>query len=296
MESIILEPVSSGIYDNTNLEPQFIQSRTINKANIHILASDAIFETNRTDILISSIKNKNDQPQNLGRGIKRITVGNIGMSWVTPNINERNNTLRFRSSISSSFHTITLQEGFYDDRTVLMNEIINKMNSVGSGQVYTFTQIPLSGGYRFQINCIPGLFYFDNNCSALLKGSNVYGFQKESLTPIGQSSKSVGPMFLCYTRYVDFCSTRLNAYSKMQDTTTGYSSNIIYRAGFDLNNAILKPGFLNVIVASETAKNFLYDDSLTLIDFQVRDEFGELLYVPSYNQNFDWGIRLVVEC
>lgn len=294
MESVYLPPVSASLYDQSNLEPQYVIVRSNNRSSINILASDAKLEGDRTNILISSVKTSRDQPTTLARGFRRISISNFDMVWVTPNINERNNTLRFWSVGNSAFFTVTLEEGFYISATDVLNEIIAKLNAAGSSVTFAYVVVPKSGGTRFKIQSLTSPFYFDKNCDAVVRGAHMYGFEVEPAIPVPGTSKNLGPVLFCYTRFIDICSSKLNAYNKLPDGTTGYSNNIVSRI-YLRPDQLVEPNLITGEVAFDTSKNFLYDDSLSLIDIQLRDEFGDLLYVPDYVQNFDWGMRLLIE-
>lgn len=296
MSKVFLEPVRSAIYSETDLEPQMIQQRTLNQGHIYLNSSDAVLERDKTNMLMSSIARSGDKPNILAQGIKRLRIMEVGISWVTPNVNPRNNVLSFYSSnTGSTKHTVVIIEGFYNTQLALINEIVTRLNTLTGTTGLTFSQIvvPLTGGKKYTLTSSGGSFYFDLDSLAVKQGSTCYCFEP---TQNLASSKSVGPMLLTYTSYIDFCSTRLNSYNKLPSRSTGKNSNIIYRAFYD-TDIILEPtgsvGTQRPYI--QAGINFLYSDGLSTIDFQLKDQWGQFFYVPANSNCFQWDMNIVTE-
>lgn len=293
-QKVILRPVPGDIYKDSNLEPQYVCTRSISSASIYLSSSDPVQETNKVNMLMSTIKSSRDNANTLFSNICRVKVSNVHVRYITPNVNARNNQVIFFSSNSNLFHEVLLTPGFYSTTEDLITELQDSLNSISgvSGLTFSFSTFPNQPD-TYILSSIGGNYIFADDCSACVKGRNLYNLPVD-LTPT--NAKLIGTMNLFYTTFIDFCSVTLTKYAKVKDNSTGYASNIILRA------YITDPRQPHSFTQEDrelTAFNYNSGDSVNLIDIQLYDEFGELLYLPEGSAGtaggFQWIMRLIVE-
>ena len=226
----------------------------------------------------------------------RIGVVEARFEFNSPNVNPRNNQITFIDSASVE-HTITVPEDFYtpDELATKLDELLT---AEIPGQTWAVTY-PLNGYFKivsdenFQIQphnygsaigTMKGLFY-------------MMGFsQVNNLTPATTQVGSIFPS-MCYTRYIDICSRQLTQYQKAKDNSTRenqvpavlcrlYLSNYTSEGigiGDDTARQIW-PGcgpaviyrYFNVPKMSNWSPGAFVDQ----IDIELRDDAGNLLYIP----------------
>lgn len=294
----ILPPQGLGLYVNTDLEPQMLQVRSHNSATIYLDSQDSIFELDKTNMLLSSIKSANDRANTLAQGIKRLKIVSYGINWVTPNVNSTNNTIIFMSSNTGGLPFISIvPEGFYSSASTLMDAIVTALNihTFISGLTFSKTSVT---GYTDKFNLVSagGNYLIDPSLSSAVKnGSQLYALPV--MTALA-NTRIVGSMGLFYTRYVDICSTKLNRYTKLPNSSTGYNSSIVARVFLDSPSTV---HFIRSSGQFETGGiNFSENDSIDSIDFILYDQFGRQLYIPggggTGNQSgFNWDMQILVE-
>lgn len=294
MQRVFLEPVNSLMYDNNN-EPQYVQIRSCSTANIYINSDDNELQTNKVNMQVSTIKSLTDYPSQLTNNIQRIRFSEFSINrWNIPNVNIRNNTITIYSSISSLFHTIIIQEGFYTTEDSLMDAVRNGLNAITglTGLTFSWSYAPLSASRRYILSSITGSFYIKNDCTAVLYGKNCFGFS-EIQTP--SLSISVTP-FLVYTSFIDVCSSTINKFTKLRSTATNQTQDVIFRAY--LNTDILRTpqnDFRAELSREPVSRNYYYDQQINIIDFQLKDQYGFFLYQPNYDNSFSWSAIITVE-
>lgn len=294
MSSVILSPVSSLIYRNDNLEPQRVTAKIPNRAIIYLDSQDCAMETDKINIQMSTASIVGESPSVLASGIDVISVESIGIQYNIPNVNPRNNTIRLHSSVSAAYHTVDLIEGFYTTADLLMAHIVVRLNTISGASGLTFSAVVRTGRPDvYDLSAAGGLFYFDQNCSAVKKGYQLYNFPTDQ-TP--STSKVVGSMGMYYTRYIDVCSTTLTRFVKIKSNTTGLSNNLLIRVFINdptKSHTISFNGTENIIY------NFIPSEPITSIIFQLRDQFGDTLYTPTGAEGtaggFFWDCNLLIE-
>jgi hypothetical protein len=296
MTSVVLNPIPVGRYIFTDEEPQMIQKRTHNAGILYLDSSDSKLELDKTNMLLSSIKSPKDTPNQLTNSISRIKINGGSIYFVSPNVNIRNNNIIFQSSnTGSTNYSVIITEGFYSTASSLIGAIVNAMNSaVGTGLTFSSTSI-FGRTNAFNLVSVGGSYRILLTCNAITNGNSLYALPNN---PNFATTNIVGCMALFYTRYIDICSRRLNNYVKIPSNSTGYNSNIVTRIFID------NPVDCSVItfggIIDSPGINFLSTDSLSTIDFQLRDQFGDLLYIPpgggvGNQSGFSWDMELVIE-
>lgn len=290
MERVIQPPVDPSIYIDSATEPQYQTSKEPIGGWIYLNSQDTPYGTDRTNCQIGD---KNI----LVSSANRMRVLGIAALWYVPNVNPRNNTLTFHSSISGTTHTVTLTERYYNiddpaDITALITDIVTQMNSVSGASGLTFGQGPVPGFPRtFDIVVtvpIGGQFYFVASSDAVAKGMQMYNFERSSTLAV---SHQVGPMSLMYTQFVDVKSTVLTKWEKIRSVTTGNQNPVVIRAYIGGN----KWGSDFTQLVDYLAFAWKWNEPIYSIDFQFFDQNGDPLYYPNNGKDFMWQITLEAE-
>lgn len=270
MVKVELTPIPWTIYRDTDTEPQPVTSKLPSSALVYLDTEDLPPGADRTNFVLAN---------------NIIYFGNVGRlsfvgagiaNWYIPNVNPRNNTFTFWSSASSSFHTVVLTPGWYDDPAVLMAAIVSALNTVSIASGLTFAQAARTNYPReFNLVVAGGQYYFLNTCTAITHGDTVYNLPADQTPSV---SKIVGGMELKYTLFVDICSTTLTKYARLRSVTSNSKSSIFARAffgGLDWGNTTYA-----VTSAEEFSFAFRPAEVVTSIDIQLYDSHGDLLYIP----------------
>lgn len=294
MQPVFLQNVNNMLYDNNN-EPQYVQTRTPNSANIYINSDDNELQTNKVNMQVSTIKTITDYPSQLANNIKRIRLSEFSINrWNIPNINKRNNIIILVSGVTNQSYNITVPEGFYDNTNTLMDTIRDLFNAISgiTGLSFAWSALPLSGGKRYSLTTLISTYYIRSDSPALLYGKSCFGF--DGIQTL-QSSHSVTP-FLVYTSFIDVCSSTINKFTKIRSTATNQTQDIIFRAY--LNTDLLQTpqnDFRSELSREPVSRNYYYDQQINVIDFTLRDQYGFLLYQPDYDNSFSWSCVITVE-
>ncbi len=275
---------------NRELEPQALKIRAQNNATIFLDVS----ERGRKDLPPVDIRLSSRNNTLFLKDVVRMAVSDFFLVWVTPNINIRNNVIRFFSSVTGQIHISTIPEGFYNTRVAMIDALVIALNSptvnsgilfAGSPDTLNPTCATITGDFTFR---------FDITSSMIVKGEPLFNIsQDQSLT----LTKKVGSINGQYTKHVSIFSRQLNQWRKNPNTSnTGGTNTLLFRLG--LENQLGIPGFQEEIVQNLVWFNFKPDQTLSDLDFTLRDQFGEILYIPSCgggSEGFDWGINLITE-
>jgi hypothetical protein len=291
---VILDKKPNSYYKDINNEPEIVQSRSVSSAYIYLDSNDTRYQLDKTNMLLSSVKSLNSTPNQLSQNIVRLAVKTFSSNWITPNVNARNNTLTIYSSVTSSFHTVTIPEKFYATPALIMAAIVTVLNSISGTTGLTFSEAAASNSDLIRIlTATGGMYYIKKDCSAVLYGTELYNM------PVNESLNTyyvIGSFGMKYTRYIDICSQRLLQYTKHKNTTTGNNNNMVLRIyiqefsePFQIGVFAQNPGYW----AWEPTDN-IYD-----IDFQINDQWGNSLYIPDgalgTSSGFNWEMSLEIE-
>ncbi len=120
------------------------------------------------------------------------------------------------------------------------------------------------------------------------------GVQQGNLTTYA-TTQFLGTPNLLYTRYIDIVSQRLAKFQRVKDadTLSTNKSNVLTRVYLTAPNTRSDPsttcGPLDICVDPNTPKHSMWsvDEAIYELDFQLFDEYGDLLYwAPEYNTEF----------
>jgi hypothetical protein len=283
-ERVILKPQDPRVYaeGSATLEPQYITSVEPTEAWIWISSQDCS-GNDKTRCNFHST-------QALGVSVRRITVKGFATCWDTPNVNARNQNVRFFSSVSGVFHSVNIPAGYYGTALSLSNALIAALNTETGASSLTFsTAVIANNPAAYTLNAVGGLFYFDPTCTGVAKGRQLWNLPGD-ITP--SASKRIGTMFLMYTQYVDVISGAITKNSKMRSITSNYTSRVAVRAYVGGSQPPGEVSFYSPPVDLHFAHRA--DEPIYDIDIMLLDQNGDMLYV-SDPEKFMWNLTLGFE-
>lgn len=267
----VVLPAIPMISNRTGAEPQQVTARRAPSAIVYLTSQSVPAGVPRNSFTIST-------GVNFFQNVSRLSfIGCAFENYYTPNVNPRNNTLTFFSSVSGTTHTVTIPEGLYTSATVLMTAIITAMNTVSgaSGQVYSTTGEIALFPRSFPLTASAGTYRFDLTCTALTKGSICYNFPRSQVLT---ATKTVGSMSLHYTLYIDIVSDTLTRYSKLKSITSGGRGSIFARTYMDAGQ--WGSTFYGATELEQFSFTYNPSVSVATVDIQLFDSHGDLLYIP----------------
>lgn len=296
---IIAEPVILSGIDNNNIqegesiEPQMIRIRSQNTSYLYVNSNDINKKSTsaKAEILLGG--------PNVGFskiGVKRISLVIFEFFMTTPNVNERNNEVivEWKDPVVTKTATVTVPEGYYDDSKDLMDALVLALNTEftlqGSAFQLSVTANPLSVSDGSAI-----LYKMEQSAGPV---GSTFKFLESSGTNFGRplwnlpnpdfdvfsSSKTIGPVFLYYTRFIDVRSSVLTQFSK-NENVTGKTGNTDVLLRIFLQGR--KLGSQTRIIKNPVTFNFSPKYQLKSFDVSLHDEFDNLLYLPRFKNNPD---------
>lgn len=283
-EAVFLKPQDPKIYNSTNgtLEPQYITSIDPTEAWIWISSRDCAGD-DKTNC-------RYEIAQPLGTGVRRINLLGTTMLWDSPNVNPRNQRVRFFSTNSGGFHEVDVPTGFYATSVALAIALVAALNTATGSSGLTFSQIPTPlFPNQHTISAVGGDFYFDQQCNAVVKGMQLWSLPASTTAT---ASKTTGTMFLMYTEYVDVVSIECTKNAKVRSLTSNQRSNVVVRAYLGGQQS---PGTIT-FYEPDRSLSFAhrYQDPIYALDFRFLDQNGDQLYV-SDPAKLQWQITLGFE-
>lgn len=301
VQPVILPPTNDSVFQDFSLEPQLIRARSMNSANLIVNSADGVTFENENGP-VNLVVGQFEAPGSiLMRKVKRMAIKSVLFSHATPNVNVRNNQFLIYRKDNNTITEVILPEFFYKSPYELVASMIIYFNGEPGLVGMNFFAVQSSSGVEniFSIrSLIP--FVILRKSTAVLYGTNMYGLIPApaaetipELSAIAKTYQDMGPVHLQYTAYVDFCSSYLNNYTKLASSTTAFGQNsFIYRLylprwdGYtsDPINTYQPTIKRNItdIVENPTYFTWNPEESISTMDIQLRDEFGQLFYVPSY--------------
>lgn len=236
----------------------------------------------------------------------RIGATEFRMEFNSPNVNERNNKIELAVPAGDPSVTITVPEGFYTPvelaaalETVIVAAFPGEFFEVTYDDTKASFKIDNPGGQEFQL--LPyeystpqqtqrGLYFLMN------WGDGVsYWPDSTSTQQWGLPNPS-----MCYTRYIDVCSSKLTQYQLVKDNSTRESQSPtvvlrVYLGNYtsegvgdgDTSATLSWPGCRPCVIHRlyTTPKYSMWSPGQYIdnIDLQLRDDAGNLLLVPGDN-------------
>lgn len=283
-QSCFLPPQDAAIYRLPTNEPQYVTA-------IEPMESWVWIDSQNTDGLDNTKSLFHPTGGTVGMAIRRITVKAVGMLWDSPNVNPRNQTVRFYSTATTLWYTVIVPTGNYTTSAALSTALVAAMNTVSGSSGLTFSVVadPLHPD-TYTLNCTGfGDFYFDPLCDAVYKGETLWNLPYQD-TPV--SSCRIGTMFLIYTKYVDIVSRRITSQAKMRSITSNNMANVAVRV---YTGGKVFPGD-TIVYNPPVDLHFAHraEDPIYEIDFLWLDQHGDQLYVND-PEKFQWDMNLGFE-
>jgi hypothetical protein len=240
---------------------------------------------------------------------RRIACVEVQMPWAIPNITTYNNTF-YASFVVGGLKLITVPVGFYTGDELALAVTASFASLVGIGgppptvaydagnRTFTITTV---GGNDVTIwNGVGAIDYRAYYSQASLL--RTLGFTPNQFGIAIVVSRTGIPTFIRYTNFVDITSTRLNYNSDAKDGTTKQNTirDYVVRIyiGNDINTYIedpagTRPFEIHRQICHPKFIRMNPEQFLNSVDFQVRDEFGNLVYVPLGSTYPDFKLTFV---
>jgi hypothetical protein len=230
--------------------------------------------------------------------VRRIKLKEVVIPWNVPNVNERNNIL-FLEKEDGTTDQVELLEGFYDPE-IMASTLQTKMVEDETLGIDTWTVSWDSTNNNFTIfsSTLPG------NAFRILPKNNqtlpvpltdtlatMMGFQNVSSAYRTTASSSFALMN--YTQYVDVVSPFLTKNQYVIDRSTNFKTgnnliarlyiapDLLYPVNDNGTNIIgTRPFVYHKEFSVPKEINWDMDESLPSINIQLRDDKGNILYVP----------------
>lgn len=275
--------------DFNQLEPQTIGIRPSNTSTSSIVVDKDPAVSDRVRGILQS-------GTLFATRVLKLSVKRMFINTITPNVNERNNTVTFFSTNSGVEHTVTIIEGFYNTVTALMDALVAALNTATGASGIVFSHlVPATNPIISVLTAVGGSYHFNVASTTITRGEFLYNLptsQADTLT------KTVGAISGLYTRWVDLVSQSLTQYTKNPNTSNVQGNNgLVHRLFVDPDaNA---EDFIQEIVENLVWWSWNTGNTISNFDFELLDEFSELYFVPQYAEGtksgFYWSVQFQTE-
>jgi hypothetical protein len=225
------------------------------------------------------------------RTVNRIAVSTVYFQWTTPNINIKNNVIKWTEGINT--RTAIVPEGFYNlsDFRIALEIAMN----VVSSYIITLTLNSVRKGYSIDLSATGSLIFIDT------------GLRRDIVTMLGWTRYEQSALFLgkipklYYTRYCDIVSHNLNQYQYLRDEdSNGKTTDIITRVYTAFTGDVsTHTYFTPVLIAYENPQykwmKYVRSRVLATVDIKLLDEYGDLLYISPTFGDPEFIIQLITE-
>lgn len=213
-------------------------------------------------------------PSNI-QSIYRLKLHDVYGWYDIPNIIAgRNNTFICNGGV------IDIPEGFYPDTTSMAAAIQTRLQAVvPSGGTWTVNYSGPTRRLSISHSVITNYLVIGT-----IKTEQTFGVINGSNAAVGSTYSGRIPV-LQYSRYFDVLSNELTKYSRSDATTSGHSTSLLFRYYFPP----LVPDDFSFQDFNPKPIEYVSQASIPNVDISIYDEFGELLYIPTYS-NFSLGM------
>ena len=293
LNKILIPSIPDHYYKTNEDQPQRVTS--IEPYTVKcFLDSEACSSPNKVNIDLTTIRFPGETANFMIDQTKTFFISNYSINWITPNVNKTNNNIRVYSSAVDADFSVNVVEGFYATSTDLITAIITALNTVSAFSQLTFQYFELAGfPDMYDVVSTGGDYYILNDCTGSKFGKFLWNLPQDE---VPTSFKYFGQMNLQYTRYIDFSSRTLTRYITNTSTGNQINKNVILKVWIDNpQKHSAQTREIPKLLAANT--RYRYDTSVSNCDIQIRDEFGNFLYLPLENgtSSFWWSIGLVLE-
>lgn len=272
-------------------------------AVVYLDTAQVIGEEDNTNILMSSRTVPGNQASLLFKNVSKLAVQSVYLpTGSLQNVTSRNNQIIFESSLDpGNEYTAFVPVGRYESITDLMDAVIFAMNVAYTGPGvpgFAYVAGVNNNKYFRNLRTTSGTYRINPQSSMVKFGKPLIGLPDGNLD---SATKLIGPITLLQTRYVELFSDTLTKYNRIPSiSNSNPNSNIIARVWIDEPESQR----FNVQWNHFNEHVWIYfnpSEAVYQIDFQLRDEFGNFLYVTENPENkdpktsFDWSIQLVIE-
>lgn len=310
--AVALPPVADSLYEDFTLEPAMVRVRAPNSA---VLVLDSI------DTVLSNQPPVNATIASPGDGILMRKPKRVGLRFVKTNINtliinKTNNILYMYRSSNLTVYTLELPLGDWNTPQLLCKALYDANITAATGVTFTFffkgsnppNQTVSKTNASVTLSTSEPIVFLSQS-PAIIYGDSTFGWTVIN-TPFwnGQTgailsgiynlyiwtSMVIGPMPCCYTRYVDYFSPTLTAWTKLPSATSKAGANsFMYRQfleqfqDYDTDPGIITVGLVNTPIVYRAKRTLYLDGVTTPITFTVnpnenintvqitlRDEYG----------------------
>lgn len=307
-DPVYLPLVNDSVFQDLTLEPQMVRVRSNNSANLILELQDVqSFPSLPTNVKVTQY---GSQSAILMRKVKRIALTKVLFTYYTPCINEYNNLLSVYRDDTQQIIDIVLVKYQPADPNAFMVYLIDILNAEPGlvGMNFSFIVSPDFDNI-FQLASSAGIkFAFSPDCSAVINGFPAMGFPRgfrrtianntllpyslQELRDISSSYMAIGPVNLTYSPFVDFNSTTLTGYSKMNSASTGGTGKetlyrLFLRKYNQANPSEIKNRNYEIDILNPVWITWNPEESLNTIDIFLTDNNGrpfrveEFLQIPS---------------
>ena len=251
----------------------------------------------------------------------RVAITQVFFKYRIPTIvTGKNDTFSITDLSSATTQVVTLPQGYYD-ATSLAAAMETAIQALGAPfNVYTASWNDVSKSIKVESNnggglCFqPAIALTSDAGYNTLKCQNTLGITYlNGPTAVGGTpspTQILSPPRLCYTSFVDICSTRMTKYQRVKDNETGTATvqnprsinfdpqaNIIARVYLVAPNTRvvgdstggIGSGPVDLVVDYNTPKHIRWspDEAIYELDFQMYDQYGDPLpWAPNYGSEF----------
>lgn len=342
IQAVALSPVNDSYYQDFTLEPPMVRVRAGNDGLMYLSSANRGEGPAGTPSNNAIIAAPGDGV--LARKIKRMGVTFLGMNYGGASvINKTNNVLHIFVKTTSIIYTITLNPGWYNSPQLLYTEFIAAVNrNLALRAVVEFTPVfrggltphaPIDNWHVLLTASVPA--YLLPQSSLMARGRSTFnlpmiagtlwdGITTDlSSTPLAVeygrlcfTAQMSGTMYCVYSRWADFQSQTLTAFSKNQNTTsrTGAPSLILRLImppfsdyPTDPGQIVIKNTFLSIVgtpiiyvpgnhenvavIESNGSWTMNPEVTISTVDIQVVDEYGApFVVLDSFYEQVDGGV------
>ena len=282
---VILEPVFDSTVTDTNLEPNFVRVRAPNSAYLY-LNNDAQLDTENPCDVVTKLSCSMSR-------ISRLAAYHFHFRNFSYNVNPYNNSGRF--AVGGILYSITIPIGSYTPAgrwTAILTQIAAQV----AGFTFTVSIDPI---FNTIINVTASIPFSAYDGHIVSCGRYFYGLNPTNSGPLALDRLSYSfsiQLANSYTRYIDICSTILTMYMKIPQRAFNAPGSLMFRWMIDDSDFPIGE-FVDTLTDSQDAAWINYNPTQNIdnVDIQLRDEFGNLYYIPqSAWASFD--MSLVVLC
>ena|SRR5947207_377295 len=227
--------------------------------------------------------------------IKSVALKQFEWPYFTPNLNVRNNTFYLNDGMTT--YAITVPEGSYSFATfpVHLQAVIQAIPALSA---YTVSLVDLSTApiptfaeeaRRFLISSNGGTF---SVFSPSVQSEFVFGISR--IPSVAATTFTTMATTLLYSSFYDVCCRDIHEYTFRDESSSLGTSAVLVRLPIRFTDNDNLSNFVAHLSAFQNLKKIRFDSeaSISNLQIQIFDQFGDLYYVPDYGNNVLWSCVL----